>query len=145
MNRLVHKYCIFFFRSASHREIAFSLMGQAQAVLIVIFLFQDSQLIFHFLGKLLQAKGTKDATAEAKVLFQRALDVRTAHQGVYHRDTKLIRRTLMLLETSEVAARLGEKATRKERDPYALGGRTSLLSTRKTSHKNLAINQATAS
>lgn len=126
-------------------------MPQAQAVFITIVLFQDSQLIltnvfiFHWLGKLLQAKGTKDAAAEAKVLFQRALDIRTSHQGVYHRDSKLIRRTLMLLETSEVAARLGEKATRKARDPYALSGRTSLLSTRKTSRKNLAINQATVS
>lgn len=134
-----------FFPFSVPQGSCFQLNGSSPGGVNCYFLFQDSQLIFHFLGKLLQAKGTKDATAEAKVLFQRALDLRTAHQGVYHRDTKLIRRTLMLLETSEVAARLGEKATRKERDPYALGGRTSLLSTRKTSHKNLAINQATAS
>lgn len=72
------------------------------------------------LSKLLQAKGTKDATREAKLLLQRALDIRTSKQGVYHKETEVIRRALTLMETSEVAVKLGGKATRKDREPFPL-------------------------
>ena len=94
-------------------------------------------------GKLLQAKGTKDATREAKVLFQRALDIRTATQGVYHRDTKLIRRALMSLETADMVTKYSGKGTAKENDLALEGLRSRSLT--KTTPRNLDFRQASAS
>lgn len=93
-------------------------------------------------GKLLQAKGTKDATREAKLLFQQALDIRTATQGVYHRDTKLIRRALMSLETADVAAKFSGKGTAKEKELLALEGQRSRSLTKTSSRNNLVFRQA---
>ena len=78
---------------------------------------------------------------EAKLLFQRALDIRTAKQGFYHKDTQVVRRALKLLETSVVTSKHGEKATKKERKPLALDSVTSRTLT-KTSFKSLTIHQA---
>ncbi|XP_032217756.1 tetratricopeptide repeat protein 41 isoform X2 [Nematostella vectensis] len=66
------------------------------------------------LGKLLRVKNTKDATREAKQLFQRSLDIRTAKLGVYHSATKTVRRELMGLEMADVALTFGTSAAIKE-------------------------------
>ncbi|KAJ7379381.1 hypothetical protein OS493_016618 [Desmophyllum pertusum] len=79
------------------------------------------------LGKLLHAKGTKDATREAKLLFQRALDIRTAKQGVYHSNTKTIRRALMALETVDLGAKFSGMGTGKQQELLALDGLRSRL------------------
>ena len=76
---------------------------------------------FALAGKLLQAKGTKDAVLEAKQLLQRALDIRTAKLGVYNNLTKAIRRSLMSLETVDVAAKFTGRGTSK--GDLALEGR----------------------
>ena len=98
----------------------------------------------HFTGRLLQAKGKKDATREAKQLFQRALDIRTAKQGVYHVETKLIRRALMSLETVDVSAKFSGKGTVIEKELRALDGVTSRPLT-KSSSRNLDFRQASGS
>ena len=95
-------------------------------------------------GKLLQSKGTKDATREAKQLFQRALDIHTAKQGVYHTDTKTVRRTLMSLETVDVGAKFSGKGTAKDQELLALDGLRSRPLT-KTSSRNLDFRQASTS
>lgn len=85
--------------------------------------------------------GTKDSTREARLLFQRALDIRTAKQGVYHRDTKLIRRALVSLETVDVAAKYYGKGTPKEREILALDdqkGRSSMKTSAKQVHHSTA-------
>ena len=94
-------------------------------------------------GKLLQSKGTKDATREAKQFFQRALDIHTAKQGVYHTDTKTIRRALMSLETVDVGAKFSGKGTAKHQQLLALDGLRSRPVT-KTS-RNLDFRQASTS
>ena len=94
-------------------------------------------------GKLLQSKGTKDATREAKLLFQRALDIHTATQGVYHTDTKTIRRALMSLETVDVGAKFSSKGTAKDQELLALDGLRSRPLT-KTS-RNVDFRKASAS
>lgn len=99
---------------------------------------------FQSSGKLLQSKGTKDATREAKLLFQRALDIRTAKQGVYHTDTKTIRRALMSLETVDLGAKFSSKGTGKDQELLALEGLRSRSLT-KTSSRNLDFRQASAS
>lgn len=88
------------------------------------------------LGKLLQSKGKKDATSEAKQLFQRALDIRTSKQGVYHTDTKLIRRALMSLETVDVSAKFSSKGTAKEQKLLALDGLRGRSLTKTSSNNN---------
>ena len=98
---------------------------------------------FQLPGKLLQSKGTKDATREAKLLFQRALDIHTAKQGVYHTDTKTIRRALTSLETVDLGARFSGKGTAKDRELLALDGLRSRPFT-KTS-RNLDFRQASTS
>jgi len=95
-------------------------------------------------GKLLQSKGTKDATREAKLLFQRALDIRTVKQGVYHTDTKTIRRALMSLETVDVGAKFSGKATAKDQELLALDGLRSRPIT-KTPSRNFDFRQASTS
>lgn len=104
--------------------------------------FSDSSL--QLPGKLLQSKGTKDATREAKLLFQRALDINTAKQGVYHTDTKTIRRALMSLETVDVGAKFCGKGTAKDQELLALDGLRSRPLT-KTSSRNLDFRQASTS
>ena len=59
---------------------------------------------------------------EAKLLFQRALDIRTSKQGVYHAETKTIRRALVSLETVDVGAKFSGKGSGKEKELLALEG-----------------------
>ena len=94
-------------------------------------------------GKLLQAKGTKDAIREAKLLFQRALDIRTAKQGVYHTEANTIRRALMSLETVDVGAKFSGKGTGKEKELLALEGLRSRPLTKTSSRVD--FRQASAS
>lgn len=103
-----------------------------------------THVVFQLPGKLLQSKGTKDATREAKLLFQRALDIHTAKQGVYHTDTKTIRRALMSLETVDVGAKFSGKGTAKDQELLALDGLRSRPLT-KASSRNLDFRQASAS
>lgn len=70
--------------------------------------------------------------------------MRTAKQGVYHVETKLIRRALMSLETVDVSAKLSSKGTVIEKELRALDGVRSRPLT-KSSSRNIDFRQASGS